>query len=229
MSDDYKTCTLPGSTPASLVVSGDRYLALSYDFHYARIWRNLGIIAAQAVVFLVVGVVATNFLHFAPGGTKRVWMRSKRVMKRFRGTWYKRESLDGSSRATTASSRNDLADDSAVFTVADEEGLNHADEDELVGNDDEYGDDVATAQALEMEGSTLSVSTCASLFSSPDGSLIVFIFIVTRSADSGRTYLCGSTLRSKPDGSSIVFRDTSSRDAHAPSLALRELENRLVS
>ncbi|SCV68567.1 BQ2448_688 [Microbotryum intermedium] len=92
----YQTCLLAGSTPGSLTVSGDAYLAISYDFHYSNIWRNLGIMAAQALVFLVIGVVATEFLHFAPGGTKRVWARTKRVMKRLEhaNRWYKQRKSD---------------------------------------------------------------------------------------------------------------------------------------
>ncbi|GAA5896350.1 uncharacterized protein JCM6883_006876 [Sporobolomyces salmoneus] len=144
VSSEYQTCTLPGSTPGSLIVSGDRYLALSYDFHYSRIWRNLGIIAVQALVFLVVGVIATNFLHFAPGGTKRVWMRSKKVMKKLRGNWYKRESIDGE------------REDETLLSAAQEEGLN-SDDEELVGDDEQYGEGMA-AQSVEMEGSTLSWS-----------------------------------------------------------------------
>ncbi|GAA6022493.1 hypothetical protein JCM11491_001696 [Sporobolomyces phaffii] len=143
VSSDYQTCTLPGSTPGSLTVSGDRYLSLSYDFHYSRIWRNLGIIAVQAIVFLVIGVVATNYLHFAPGGTKRVWMRSKKVMKRLRGTWYKRESLDGE-------------DEGLLATAVAEEGLN-SDDEELVGDDEQYGEELPS-EGLEVQGSTLSWS-----------------------------------------------------------------------
>ncbi|GAA5993865.1 hypothetical protein JCM5350_006822 [Sporobolomyces pararoseus] len=147
VSSEYQTCTLPGSTPGSLTVSGDRYLSLSYDFHYSRIWRNLGIIALQALVFLVVGVIATNFLHFAPGGTKRVWMRSKKVMKKLRGTWYKRESLDGEGGGG--------GEEENLLNIAnEEEGLN-SDDDELVGGDEQYGEELPT-EAVEMDGSTLS-------------------------------------------------------------------------
>ncbi|GAA6061045.1 hypothetical protein JCM10212_004619 [Sporobolomyces blumeae] len=141
----YRTCTLPGSTPGSLTVSGDRYLALAYDFHYDRIWRNLGIIALQALVFLVVGVLATNFLHFAPSGTKRVWMRSKRVLRRMKGTWYKRESLDGEDESLLSGAEEGLGGDEeeSSLTVADEE----------------YGqDDPEPVGDLEMKGSTLSWS-----------------------------------------------------------------------
>jgi hypothetical protein len=70
-------------------------------------------------------------------------MRSKKVMKKLRGTWYKRESLDG-------------GEDENLLSVAQEEGFN-SDEDELVGDDEQYGEDLP-AESVEMDGSTLSVS-----------------------------------------------------------------------
>ncbi|GAA5828180.1 hypothetical protein JCM11251_002621 [Rhodosporidiobolus azoricus] len=80
--DEYKTCALPGSAPGALDVSGDSYLALTYDFHYERIWRNLGILAVQAAVFLLIGVVATEVLQFAPGGSRRLWKATEAVKRR---------------------------------------------------------------------------------------------------------------------------------------------------
>ncbi|GAA5941325.1 hypothetical protein JCM3775_001542 [Rhodotorula graminis] len=95
LSDLYKTCTLPGSTPGSLAVSGDTYLALAYDFHYARVWKNLGVLALQAAVFLAVGVAATDVLHFAPGGSRRVWNRTRAVKRRLFGDKWRRERGSG--------------------------------------------------------------------------------------------------------------------------------------
>lgn len=86
---EFQTCLLQGSTPGSLIVSGDAYLSTSFSFHYSRIWFNLGIMAVQAVAFLIIGVVATEFLHFAPGGTRRIWARTKRVKRRLARQWYK--------------------------------------------------------------------------------------------------------------------------------------------
>ncbi|GAA5951529.1 hypothetical protein JCM21900_001592 [Sporobolomyces salmonicolor] len=149
---EYQTCALPGSSPGSLSVSGDRYLALSYDFHYSRIWHNLRILALQAVVFLVVGVVATEFLHFAPGGTKRVWMRTGRVARRLlKGRWYKR-----------GEGENGEADGARLLDVAEqgmdgEEGTSSlADvEEQYVAADGSE----TTAEDVEMDGSVLCVSS----------------------------------------------------------------------
>lgn len=81
----YKTCTLPGSTPGSLTVAGDRYLALTYDFHYKNVGRNLAVLAAQAIAFLVIGVIATEVLSFAESGRIRIWKRTRATVRRLRG------------------------------------------------------------------------------------------------------------------------------------------------
>ncbi|KAK4057655.1 hypothetical protein OIO90_001303 [Microbotryomycetes sp. JL221] len=98
----FQTCLLAGSEPGSLEVLGDRYLEQSFDFHYDRIWFNLGIMAVQAFVFLIIGVVATEFLHFAPGGTKRLWARTQRVKLRLARRWYKNEDQEDGSAFSLA-------------------------------------------------------------------------------------------------------------------------------
>lgn len=114
---DFQTCLLAGSTPRSLIVSGDAYLATSFDFHYSRIWYNLGIMAVQAVAFLVIGVVATEFLHFAPGGTRRIWARTKRVKRRLARQWYKDEEENLGPAFSLAPILDDERDSSALGDV----------------------------------------------------------------------------------------------------------------
>lgn len=140
----HQTCLLTGSTPGSLVVSGDAYLDASFDFHYDKIWYNLGIMAVQALVFLVVGVVATEFLHFAPGGTRRVWARTQRVKRMLQRQWYKQD--DDEANAAAGGSAFSLApifDDGGADTSSLEEG-------------DEDADDRTEVEPIK--GSTLLVS-----------------------------------------------------------------------
>ncbi|KAM0793564.1 hypothetical protein ACM66B_001000 [Microbotryomycetes sp. NB124-2] len=128
---DFQTCLLAGSRPGSLTVLGDDYLKASFDFHYDRIWFNLGIMAVQALAFLVIGVVATEFLHFAPGGSKRLWARTQRVKLRLARRWYK----------------NEDEEDGSAFSLAPivEDGID-------VGS---LGDDDDAAGASGAKGSTL--------------------------------------------------------------------------
>ncbi|GAA5892143.1 hypothetical protein JCM6882_005707 [Rhodosporidiobolus microsporus] len=99
----YQTCALPGSTPGSLTVSGDAYLSLTYDFHYDRLARNLAILAVQAAVFLAIGVVATEVLHFAPGGSTRLWKATGAVKRRLMRKKHRRE-FDYKAASSTGSS-----------------------------------------------------------------------------------------------------------------------------
>ncbi|GAA5972654.1 hypothetical protein JCM11641_002957 [Rhodosporidiobolus odoratus] len=162
----YQTCSLPGSTPGSLTVSGDAYLALSYDFHYSRIWRNLGILALQAVVFLVIGVIATELLHFAPGGAKRVWKRTKAVQRKFGKKRKSMEGTDGSAsggqRKTSEEERELLArerEEEGRDTETDgEEFLDDGEEEEsaLGASISDLSNVEDEAERGEVEGSVLS-------------------------------------------------------------------------
>lgn len=140
----YQTCLLTGSAPGSVVVSGDAYLDAAFDFHYDKIWFNLGIMAVQALVFLVVGVVATEFLHFAPGGTRRVWARTQRVKRMLQRQWYKQDDDEASAAADgSAFSLAPIFDDGGAETSSLEEA-------------DEDGDDRTEVEPIK--GSTLLVS-----------------------------------------------------------------------
>lgn len=133
----YQTCTLPGSTPGSLLISGDAYLATAFEFSYSRLWRNLAIIGVQALVFLVIAIVSTDYLHFTTEGTKRVWARTRRVERRLRRASYK--------------TGEETMEDGTVGLM-DEENLSA--EDSAIG--EEEGDELAT----KIEGSVLVVCAC---------------------------------------------------------------------
>ncbi|KAI5478137.1 ABC drug exporter AtrF [Pseudohyphozyma bogoriensis] len=128
----YQTCLLPGSTPQSLIVDGEAYLSVSYGFHYNNIWWNLLVMVIQALVFLIIGVIATDYLHFAPAGSKRVWGRTRAVMKRFRrmGRSGGREEEEGLLNGGMGGGVENEAETSAL-------------------------DDDTTEAAVEMEGSVL--------------------------------------------------------------------------
>lgn len=79
----YQTCALAGSTPGSLLVSGERYLSVAYDFHHENVPRNLGVILLLALIFLVIGVAATECFSFAPSGSFKVFARTAAVHEDF--------------------------------------------------------------------------------------------------------------------------------------------------
>lgn len=80
----YQTCAFAGSSPGSLLVDGEAYIRTSFGFEYAHIWRNFAIILLLAFLFLLVGVIATDYLHFAPSGVVRLFLATKDAKRRVR-------------------------------------------------------------------------------------------------------------------------------------------------
>ncbi|KAJ4152410.1 Multidrug resistance protein [Fusarium falciforme] len=55
-----RVCTVPGSTPAADFVSGTSYLETSYGYQNAHRWRNVGIMIAFCIAFMISHLVATE-------------------------------------------------------------------------------------------------------------------------------------------------------------------------
>jgi ATP-binding cassette subfamily G (WHITE) protein 2 (SNQ2) len=183
----FQTCALPGSVPGSLSVSGDRYLSLTYDFHYSHLWRNLAILGVQAVVFLVIGVVATELLHFAPGGTTRLWKATRAVKRKFavakrRAEGGKREASTASGGGSRSRSRERDEEGSLIlrrqesaelgYEVEEEGGWDEDEDEEYEEQDVALGGEEAEVPTedemtdSEIEGSVLSVRTRLFILSS---------------------------------------------------------------
>jgi ABC-type multidrug transport system ATPase subunit len=64
-------CAVPGATAGASTVSGDAWVQSSYGYNYAHIWRNLGILLAFMVFFLLTYLVATEY-NFDVGSTAEV-------------------------------------------------------------------------------------------------------------------------------------------------------------
>ncbi|CAO2657983.1 Nn.00g072430.m01.CDS01 [Neocucurbitaria sp. VM-36] len=57
----HQVCAVVGSKAGEAFVSGDDYVALSLDYHYAHVWRNLAILIGFFVGFTILYAVATEF------------------------------------------------------------------------------------------------------------------------------------------------------------------------
>ncbi|KAH1367078.1 hypothetical protein KXW98_000013 [Aspergillus fumigatus] len=78
----YQGCALPGSELGRRGVSGSRYLEESFQFTRSHLWRNFGVVIAFTVLYLIVTVLAAEFLSFVGGGGGAlVFKRSKRAKK----------------------------------------------------------------------------------------------------------------------------------------------------
>ncbi|KAG0695683.1 ABC-2 type transporter-domain-containing protein [Suillus ampliporus] len=56
-----KVCITVGSQPGELLVDGDIYVGLTFDFWYGHLWRNFGVMCAFYIGFLAVLLVATEY------------------------------------------------------------------------------------------------------------------------------------------------------------------------
>ncbi|EAW08667.1 ABC drug exporter AtrF [Aspergillus clavatus NRRL 1] len=78
----YQGCALPGSELGQPRVSGTRYLEESFQFTRSHLWRNFGVVIAFTVLYLIVTVLAAEFLSFVGGGGGAlVFKRSNRAKK----------------------------------------------------------------------------------------------------------------------------------------------------
>ncbi|KAG1750901.1 ABC-2 type transporter-domain-containing protein [Suillus lakei] len=55
-----QVCTTAGSQPGQLLVDGNIYIGLTYDFWYGHLWRNFSVICAFYLVFLAALLIATE-------------------------------------------------------------------------------------------------------------------------------------------------------------------------
>ncbi|KAK3945683.1 putative brefeldin a resistance protein [Diplogelasinospora grovesii] len=65
---NHQVCTLAGSTPGTLEVSGSAYIIQGFSYSPSDLWRNWGIIMALIVFFLILNVVLGELVKFGMGG-----------------------------------------------------------------------------------------------------------------------------------------------------------------
>lgn len=72
-------CAVIGATPDQVDVSGDAWVQSGYDYSYSDIWRNLGIIIAYLVVFLVFHLLVVEFKSTATTTPQRLIFRNRKA------------------------------------------------------------------------------------------------------------------------------------------------------
>ncbi|PKY06821.1 pleiotropic drug resistance protein, ABC superfamily [Aspergillus campestris IBT 28561] len=78
----YQGCSLTGSQLGHADVSGSAYLQATFQFTRSHLWRNFGVVIAFTVLYLLVTVLAAEYLSFTGGGGGAlVFKRSSRAKK----------------------------------------------------------------------------------------------------------------------------------------------------
>lgn len=87
----YQSCALAGSKPGSLFVAGSDYLQTAFGYSHTHIWRNVGVVIAFTVLYLIPTIVASELLPFvAVGGGATIFAptkRTKRAMRQPEAQW----------------------------------------------------------------------------------------------------------------------------------------------
>lgn len=67
-STQYQSCTIQGSTPGSVVVSGADYIQVAYGYSRSHLWRNFGIICALFCFFVALTTIGMEMQQPNKGG-----------------------------------------------------------------------------------------------------------------------------------------------------------------
>ncbi|KAK4174446.1 putative ATP-binding transporter [Triangularia setosa] len=67
---NHQVCTLPGSTPGTLELSGSAYIDQGFSYTPGLLWRNWGIVVVLVAFFLFVNIVAGEYVRFGMGGNQ---------------------------------------------------------------------------------------------------------------------------------------------------------------
>lgn len=78
--DSNFACAFIGAEPGERVVSGDSWVESGYHYSYSHLWRNLGIVLAYTIVFLIIYLVATEFKSTAVAQPQRLVFRNQKAV-----------------------------------------------------------------------------------------------------------------------------------------------------
>ncbi|RSL99939.1 hypothetical protein CEP52_009463 [Fusarium oligoseptatum] len=60
LSGDSWICSAVGAVPGEYTVNGDSFIETNYKYYYSHVWRNLGILFAFLIAFMIIYFVATE-------------------------------------------------------------------------------------------------------------------------------------------------------------------------
>ncbi|OAP63066.1 hypothetical protein AYL99_02293 [Fonsecaea erecta] len=109
---DTFICSVPGAVVGQPTVSGDTYLEQSYRYSYSHIWRNLGILIAFLVFFMIT-YLGISEINSKPEGKGEVLLFRRGHVPRYveEGLRHENQEDPDASLPITASHDNDTRDD----------------------------------------------------------------------------------------------------------------------
>ncbi|KAK4126834.1 hypothetical protein N657DRAFT_566035 [Parathielavia appendiculata] len=67
---NHQVCTLAGSNPGTLQISGSDYIEKGFSYNPGLLWRDWGIVLAIIVFFLIMNIVAGEYIRHGMGGNQ---------------------------------------------------------------------------------------------------------------------------------------------------------------
>lgn len=64
----YQGCAIPGATLGSTSVTGEAYMATSYEYTRSNLWRNFGVVVAFSVLYILVTALGSELFPFVGSG-----------------------------------------------------------------------------------------------------------------------------------------------------------------
>lgn len=78
----YQGCAIAGAQVNGKAVPGADYLGTQFNYSYSHVWRNFGVVIAFTVLYLLVTVLATEFVSFnTSDGGALTFKKSKRAKR----------------------------------------------------------------------------------------------------------------------------------------------------
>jgi ATP-binding cassette subfamily G (WHITE) protein 2 (PDR) len=82
---DSWICNVAGSVAGQATVSGDAFIAASYEYYYSHVWRNFGILIAFLIGFMVIYFAATELNSTTTSTAEVLVFRRGHVPKHMQG------------------------------------------------------------------------------------------------------------------------------------------------
>ncbi|KAK1834136.1 ABC-2 type transporter-domain-containing protein [Podospora conica] len=112
---NHQVCTLAGSTPGTLQVSGIDYIEKGFSYEHGTLWRNWGIVMALIVFFLIMNVVLGEIVQHGMGGnTATIFQKPNAERKKLNADLLQKREKRRQARKENASSELKIESESIL-------------------------------------------------------------------------------------------------------------------
>jgi hypothetical protein len=107
----YQSCALAGNKPGSLFVEGSDYIGAAFGYSRGHLWRNVGVVIAFTVLYIIPTIIASELLPFVgSGGGSTVFAPTKRAKRVVRQSEAHQDDLEANAvKSTGAGNQYELA------------------------------------------------------------------------------------------------------------------------